>query len=73
MLHIATHGIGIGRLVERNHLVCLAMKIMIVDALAVVGIGKKTVAARSIGLTEGETQGAVHIAYRRIGRGRPKT
>ena len=68
MLHIATHGIGIGRLVERNHLVCLAMKIMIVDALAVVGIGKKSVAARSIGLTEGETQGAVHIAYRRIGR-----
>lgn len=41
---------------------------MIVDALAVVGIGKKSVAARSIGLTEGETQGAVHIAYRRIGR-----
>lgn len=41
---------------------------MIVDALAVVGIGKKSVAARSIGLTEGEAQGAVHIAYRRIGR-----
>ena len=68
MLHIATHGIGIGRVVERNHLVCLAMKIMIVDALAVVGIGKKSVAARSIGLTKGEAQGAVHIAYRRIGR-----